>query len=68
MFESNLTLADFYRLYDKVDKLIEKEKVYEMPAIKLIEQMRNDLQVIDHCVDFFFGYAQQIYETSFELS
>lgn len=39
-----------------------------MPAVKLINQQRQEIGVIDHCIDFFFGYAAKIEETSFEIS
>lgn len=51
-----------------MNDLVEKESKYEMSAITLINQQRLEIGVIDHCIDFFFGYAAKIEETSFEMS
>ena len=39
-----------------------------MDATELIEETRDEIKVIQHCVDFFFGYARNMSDNSFDVS
>ena len=34
----------------------------------MVDRIRSEIGVINHCIDFFFGYARKMEETSFEAS
>ena len=31
-----------------------------MPAIKLIEELKGEFRIIDHCIECIFGYAKKV--------
>ena len=39
--------------------MIELQAVTEMKAIDLIKNFQRDFRVIDHSINFIFGYSQQ---------
>lgn len=50
----------------KLDDLIDKKGLKEVPAIQFIEQSRREMQVIEHSIEFIFGYSRGLKEAENE--
>ena len=59
-FERTITLADFTGLLNKLDDLVDRQKVYQMKAVELIVEVRSELKVVDNFMRFIFGYAPEL--------
>jgi hypothetical protein len=62
LYETTITLADFTMLLHKLDNLVDIQGVKKMPAIELIMELRSDFSMVDHAIEFIFGYARKVRE------